>query len=372
MMTLSAEERRRYARHLAIPGFGTAGQERLKKSSVLVVGAGGLGSPLLLYLTAAGIGRIGVVDFDRVESSNLQRQVLYTEEDTGQPKATIAAERLRKLNPHVEIIPHVDRLSSVNARAVIRPYDIVADGSDNFPTRYLVNDACLLENKPLVYGSIYRFEGQVAVFNYPLEDGTRSPNYRDLFPEPPPPELVPNCAEGGVIGVLPGIIGSLQANEVIKIASGVGAPLIGKLYLFDATTLLSRSIKILHRNDYKVTELIDYEQFCNPAIKEPVPEISVSQLAEWKADHQSFQLIDVRQPHERELSHIGGLLIPLRQLSESIGKIDRQKEIVVYCRSGRRSAQAVRLLKNEGYDKVHSLKGGLLEWSRQIDDTIIV
>ncbi|NRA48066.1 MAG: HesA/MoeB/ThiF family protein, partial [Phaeodactylibacter sp.] len=261
MQGLNNDELKRYARHLAIPGFGPEGQKRLKRSQVLVIGAGGLGSPVLLYLAAAGIGQLTIVDFDEVDISNLQRQVLYTEADLGKPKATAAAKRLKALNPQIKIEAVIAPFSSENARELIRSADLVIDGTDNFPTRYLSNDACVLEGKPLVYGSIYRFEGQVSVFNLERKNGERGPNYRHLFPTPPPPELVPNCAEGGVLGVLPGIIGSMQANEAIKVLAEVGAPLDGKLFLFDAATLFSRTITIKNNPDIRIEELIDYEQF---------------------------------------------------------------------------------------------------------------
>lgn len=370
MAHLSREELRRYARHLAIPSFGAKGQKRLKEASVLVIGAGGLGSPLLLYLAAAGIGKIGIVDYDRVESSNLQRQVLYTEEDIGLYKSEAAAKRLRLLNPLIEVQAYVQPFTSDNALELVANYDIIADGTDNFPSRYLINDACLLTGKPNVYGSIYRFEGQLSVFNLLQEDGTRSPNYRDLYPTPPPPELVPNCAEGGVIGVLPGIIGSLQANEVIKIASGVGEPMAGQLFIFDATTLFARKIRIRAREDYKVTALIDYEQFCNPVKAHNVPEISVNELHQWMQEKKDFQLIDVRQAHEHAIDNIGGQLIPLKELSTSY--IDSPLPTVFYCRSGKRSERAVRELQEQGYQNLYNLKGGLLEWAKEIDKNLVV
>jgi adenylyltransferase/sulfurtransferase len=372
MMTLSPNEMKRYARHLAIPAFGQEGQQKLKQSSVLIVGAGGLGSPLLLYLAAAGIGHIGIVDFDRIESSNLQRQVLYTEEDIGQYKAETAARKIRLLNPYIEVSTHIVSLNAQNALEILAPYDIIVDGTDNFPTRYLVNDACVLLDKVNVYGSIYRFEGQVSVFNALQDDGSRSPNYRDLFPSPPPPELVPNCAEGGVLGVLPGIIGSLQANEVIKIISGVGETLAGQLYIFDAATMISRKIRIPKRNTYQIKELIDYEQFCNPSAHQPVNEISVEELARWRAEGRELQLVDVREPHEHQMGNLGGRLIPVKKIEQLSGHIQGEQPTVLYCRTGRRSERAAQKLEALGYQNVYSLKGGLKAWAETIDPSLTV
>jgi molybdopterin/thiamine biosynthesis adenylyltransferase/rhodanese-related sulfurtransferase len=368
MAELSSEELKRYARHLALPSFGRVGQQKLKHSKVLVIGAGGLGSPLLLYLAAAGIGKIGIVEFDHVDRSNLQRQVLYTEQDVGQPKVLAAAKRLKNLNPLIEIDTYNHALTSENALELVNQYDIIADGTDNFPTRYLVNDACLLAGKPYIYGSIYQFEGQVSVFNYLNEDGSRGPNYRDLFPTPPPPHLVPNCAEGGVIGVLPGIIGSLQANEVIKLASGVGDPLVGKLFLFDASTMFSRIITIKRRNDYEVTALIDYEQFCNPSAHVPVPEMSIKELKLVLKNNEACYLIDVREQHEREHFHIGGVHIPLRTIDAGLPDLPHDSSLVCYCQSGKRSAEAVRVLQRAGVEQVYNLAGGVEAWLNDTTD----
>lgn len=368
MNPLSAEELRRYARHLALPEFGRQGQERARQARVLVVGAGGLGSPMLLYLAAAGIGRIGIVDFDRVEETNLQRQVLYTMQDIGKLKAVIAREKLLALNPHVEVEVYEQQLTSENALGIISKYDIVADGTDNFPTRYLVNDACVLAGKVNVYASIFRFEGQVSVFNYPQEDGSRGVNYRDLFPTPPPPELVPNCAEGGVLGVLPGIIGSMQASEVIKVATGVGEPLSGKLFLFDAASFTSRILKIRKNPDLVIERLIDYEQFCAPQPKAPVHQVSVRDLRQMMEEGADFQLIDVREPYEYEIANLGGELIPPGQIKHNVNRISGDKKVVFHCRSGKRSADAIReLQKLAPFDNLYNLEGGILAWAREID-----
>ncbi len=370
---LSPPELARYARHIAIPEFGIAAQEKLKRSSVLVIGSGGLGSPLLLYLAAAGVGRIGIVDFDRVDESNLQRQVLFTVEDVGQLKAEVAKKRLQKLNPHIQIEIHPVRFSTDNALELVRQYDVIADGTDNFPTRYLVNDACVLEGKVNVYASIFRFEGQVSVFNYRYADGTRGPNYRDMFPEPPPPGLVPNCAEGGVLGVLPGIIGSMQASEVIKVLTGVGEPLAGRLFLFDAASFTTRILKVPKQPHTHITGLINYEQFCglNTEPAQPVRSISVQELAHLRATGAEFQLIDVREPYEYGIANLGGELIPLHSIEEAATRIARDKMVIIHCRSGQRSAEAIRKLQARfGFDNLYNLEGGILAWAREIDESV--
>jgi molybdopterin/thiamine biosynthesis adenylyltransferase/rhodanese-related sulfurtransferase len=383
-ITFSKAELERYSRHLIIPDFNIEGQRKLKAARVLVVGTGGLGSPLLLYLAAAGVGTLGLVDFDVVDESNLQRQVLFSVDDVGKPKVEAAAARLRGLNPHIEIITHNTQLTSENALELIRDYDLVADGTDNFPTRYLVNDACVLSGKPNVYASIFRFEGQVSVFNHTFPDGTVGPNYRDLFPSPPPPGLVPSCAEGGVIGVLPGIIGSLQANEVIKVISGVGDPLAGRLFVFDALSFETRVLKVYRDEDNPLngknptqTELIDYDQFCgiggngNNAEEREVKEVSVTELKDWKDAGKDFQLIDVREPYEYGIANLEGELIPVASVGESIDRIDREKAVVVHCRSGKRSARAIRELEDKyGLENLYNLKGGILAWADQIDSTL--
>lgn len=373
-ISFSKEELERYSRHLIIPEFNIEGQRKLKGSKVLVVGTGGLGSPLLLYLTAAGVGTIGVLDFDVVDESNLQRQVLFTLADVGKPKVEAGVNRLKALNPNVKFITHNVHLSSENALDIIKDYDLVADGTDNFPTRYLVNDACVILDKPNVYGSIFRFEGQVSVFNYKDKSGKRGPNYRDLFPAPPPPGLVPSCAEGGVIGVLPGIIGSLQANEVIKVITGIGDPLSGRLFLMDALTFETRTLKLQKDpNTPAIRELIDYEHFCGLDVPDKdadnIKEISVDELYDMQvAGRNDFQLVDVREPYEYEIANIGGELIPLDTIEQSIDKIASNKKVVVYCRSGKRSAQAIeRLQRKFGFDNLYNLKGGILAWAEQID-----
>ncbi len=368
---LTTEELRRYARHLAIPNFGLESQQKLKAARVLVVGAGGLGSPLLLYLAAAGVGHIGIVDFDTVAESNLQRQVLYDVQHLGQSKAPLAKERLQALNPHLRITVHETQLTSENAENILTNYDIVADGTDNFPTRYLVNDACVLLGKINVYASIFRFEGQVAVFNNKRSDGSRGPNYRDIFPAPPPPGLVPNCAEGGVLGVLPGIIGSMQANEVIKLITGIGEPLDGKLFLFDAASFSTRTLKIPKNPATCITELIDYEAFCGSTAKTSVQEISVQELKKLLDEQADLQLIDVREPYEFDIANLGGELIPKAELPSAVAKISRDRKVVLHCRSGQRSAAAIEMLREQfGFTNLYNLKGGLLAWAKEIDPTV--
>ena len=377
---MSLPELARYSRHLTLPGFHLEGQRRLKKAKVLVVGAGGLGAPLLSYLTAAGVGTIGIVDFDVVDESNLQRQVLFTVDDLGRPKAEVAVERLRRQNPYVAFRTYPEALTSANALDIIREYDLVADGTDNFPTRYLVNDACVLLDKVNVYASIFRFEGQVAVFNYVDAQGERGPNYRDLFPEPPPPGLVPSCAEGGVLGVLPGIVGSLQASEVIKVLSGVGEPLSGRLLLMDALTMETRTLRV-HRNPENPlngthptqTTLLDYDQFCGTKAASPAPstdkEISVQELNRLRQAGEEFQLIDVRDPYEYEIANLGGTLIPLGDIHQHLDRIATDRPVIVHCRSGARSKKAIQLLEREyGLRNVHNLTGGILAWAEEIDD----
>ncbi|MFN8395105.1 MAG: molybdopterin-synthase adenylyltransferase MoeB [Bacteroidia bacterium] len=380
-MSLTPSELHRYSRHIILPEFNLAGQERLKASKVLVVGAGGLGSPVLLYLAAAGIGTIGIVEFDRVEEHNLQRQVLYGTSDLGESKAFSAKERVLDLNPHVEVRVHEEALRSDNALDIIRDYDIVADGTDNFATRYLVNDACVLLGKVNVYASIFRFDGQVSVFNLALLDGSRGPNYRDLYPTPPPPGMVPSCAEGGVLGVLPGIIGSMQATEVIKIAAGIGEPLSGRLFLFDALTFESRTLKFrkdprnpISGDNPTITQLIDYEQFCGivpPSEESRAGSISVVELKSMRDRGEAFQLIDVREPYEFAIAEIGGELIPLAEIADRQAEIRRDIPVVIHCRSGKRSAQAIETLRAQGeWPNLLNLDGGILAWIDQIDPTL--
>jgi len=384
-ITFSKEELERYSRHLIIPEFNIEGQKKLKNARVLVVGTGGLGAPVLLYLTAAGVGTIGIVDFDIVDTSNLQRQVLFTTKDVGRPKVEAARERLEALNPFVKFEIFNTRLDSSNALDIISQFDVVADGTDNFPTRYLVNDACVLAGKVNVFASIFRFEGQASVFNYLYADGSRGPNYRDLFPTPPPPGLVPSCAEGGVIGVLPGILGSLQANEVIKVISGVGDPLAGRFFQFDAAEFKTRVFKITKDPDNPLTglnptqtELIDYEFFCGINLshnqmnnEEKNNQLSVVELNEWIQSGKEFQLIDVREPYEYEIANISGLLIPKGEILQHLDEIDRDKDVVIHCRSGKRSQDVIDLLKQEaGLTNLYNLKGGILAWADEINPDV--
>ena len=372
----SKEELARYNRHIIIPEFGEESQLKLKAAKVLIIGSGGLGSPALLYLTAAGVGTIGIVDFDVVDDSNLQRQVLFDIHEIGKPKVEAARRRLEALNPHTRFILHNTHINSGNALDIIKDYDVVADGTDNFPTRYLVNDATLLLDKPNVYASIFQFDGQVSVFNYKNKFGERGPNYRDLYPTPPPPGLVPSCAEGGVLGVLPGIIGSLQALEVIKVITGIGEPLSGRFYSFDALNFESRTFRIRRREDNPVNglnpsihELIDYEQFCGMrAVEEkPVKEISAKELYDWQVKGKKFKLVDVREPHEYKIVQIGGALIPLATVAEHADQIPRDIDVVVYCKAGMRSLKAIRELEEKfGYENLYNLKGGILAYIEQV------
>ena len=374
MNTLSSSEIARYARHITIPEFGIEGQLKLKAAKVLVIGSGGLGSPLLLYLAAAGVGQIGIVDFDMVDESNLQRQVLFTVNDVGKSKARTAKIRLEALNPLIKITVYETHFSRENALELVRQYDVVADGTDNFPTRYLVNDACVLEGKPNVYASIFQFEGQVSVFNHLNEDGSRGPNYRDIFPEPPPPGLVPSCAEGGVLGVLPGIIGSMQANEVIKVVTGIGEPLAGRLFLFDAASFTTRILKVGKNPTTVIDRLINYEAFCGviPAEeKKPIKEITVQELNEMISQSIDYQIIDVREPNEYKIAHLNGELIPLATVAGAAHKISHTKKVIVHCRSGVRSETAIRELENlYGFNNLYNLKGGILAWSMEIDSSM--
>lgn len=370
------EELERYSRHLIIPEFNIEGQRHLKNAKVLVIGSGGLGSPLLLYLTAAGVGTIGIVDFDVVDETNLQRQVLFSVDDVGKTKVSSAVKRLKGLNPNVSFIEHNTMLTSENALEILADYDVIADGTDNFPTRYLVNDASVILQKPNVYASIFRFEGQVSVFNYTAKDGSVGPNYRDLFPTPPPPGLVPSCAEGGVIGVLPGIIGSLQANEVIKVITGIGDPLAGRLFLFDALTFETRTLKV-HKDSTQpaITQLIDYEMFCGIGQQDEdapdVKEITVQELEQLKDSGEDYQLIDVREPYEFEISNLRGALIPLGQIEEQVDQINSKVKVVVHCRSGVRSAQAIETLEKKfGFTNLYNLKGGILAYANEIDSSL--
>ncbi|HYF33567.1 MAG TPA: molybdopterin-synthase adenylyltransferase MoeB [Chitinophagaceae bacterium] len=374
-INFSKEELARYNRHIIIPGFGIEAQQKLKEAKVLVIGSGGLGSPGLLYLAAAGVGTIGIVDFDVVDDSNLQRQVLFGVDEIGKPKVEAAKRRLEALNPHINLVLYNTQLTSRNALDIISQYDVIADGTDNFPTRYLVNDASVLTGKPNVYASIFQFEGQVSVFNYRNKEGQLGPNYRDLYPTPPPPGLVPSCAEGGVLGVLPGIIGSLQALEVIKVITGVGDVLSGRFFTFDALTFETRTFKIARRSDNPlngenptIKELIDYEQFCGvKAVERPIKEITARDLNDWQIRGEKFQLIDVREPHEYEIVNIGAELIPLGTISANSDRIDVDKKVVIHCKMGGRSAKAIRELEEKfGFKNLYNLKGGILGYIDEV------
>ena len=370
----SREELSRYNRHIIIPEFGLEAQKKLKAAKVLVIGSGGLGSPVLLYLAAAGVGTIGIVDFDIVDDSNLQRQVLFGVSEVGLSKAEAAKRRLQSLNPYIEINIYNTQLTSKNALALIKDYDVVADGTDNFPTRYLVNDACVLLGKTNVYASIFQFEGQISVFNYRNSKGEFGPNYRDLYATPPPPGLVPSCAEGGVLGVLPGILGSLQALEVIKVVTGVGDVLSGRFFSFDALSFESRTFNLkrspanpLNGTNPTIKELIDYEQFCGvKAVEKKIKEINAIELNDWQVRGEDFQLIDVREPYEYEIVNIGAELMPLATVLDNVNKIARNKKVVVQCKTGNRSGKAIRELEDKfGFENLYNLKGGILGY---IDD----
>jgi len=378
-VTLSNEEVLRYSRHLILPDVGIDGQRKLKAGRILLIGAGGLGSPLALYLAAAGVGTLGLVDFDVVDVSNLQRQVLHGTKDVGRSKLESARERIHDVNPHVHVELYETRLTSANALDIIRDYDVVIDGTDNFATRYLTNDACVLLGKPNVYGSIFRFEGQASVFA--LEEG---PCYRCLFPEPPPPGLVPSCAEGGVLGVLPGLVGTIQATEGIKLILGVGEPLVGRLLLVDALTMQFRTVKL--RKDpncpacgtHEIRELIDYDQFCGvtpeshvTTSSNEIPEITPSQLAERLRRGDDIDLIDVREPYELDIASIPNVhLIPLGTLGEALPTLDASRETVVICRTGARSGRAVRQLQAAGFRNVYNLAGGIHRWADEVDPSL--
>jgi adenylyltransferase/sulfurtransferase len=379
---LSNEEILRYSRHLIMPEVGMDGQLKLKQAKVLLIGTGGLGAPLGMYLAAAGIGRIGLVDFDVVDHTNLQRQIIHGTKDVGRKKLDSAAETMRDINPYVQIDRHEVALSSENALDILKNYDIVVDGTDNFPTRYLVNDACVLLGKPNVYGSIFRFEGQATVFAY--EAG---PCYRCLYPEPPPPGLVPSCAEGGVLGILPGLIGVVQATETVKLILGTGEPLVGRLLLYDALAMRFRELKLRRNAECPVCgdhptirELIDYHQFCGVPRQQETPVAAASSQMEEidpvevkaKIDHRDeFVLIDVREPHEYQIANIPyAKLIPLGELPKRVNELSTADEIVAHCKSGMRSAKAVEFLKQAGFRKVKNMKGGILAWSDKVDPRV--
>jgi molybdopterin/thiamine biosynthesis adenylyltransferase/rhodanese-related sulfurtransferase len=377
---LTTDDLSRYSRHLILPEVGMEGQRRLKAARVLCVGTGGLGSPLALYLTAAGIGTLGLVDFDVVDSSNLQRQIIHSTKDIGRKKIDSAEEKLSALNPSINIVRHETMLTSANALDILKDYDIVADGTDNFPTRYLVNDACVLLGKPNVYGSIFRFEGQASVFA--TEAG---PCYRCLYPEPPPPGLVPSCAEGGVLGILPGLVGVIQATEVIKLILGKGDSLVGRLLLVDALNMRFRELKLRKNPECPVcgvnptvTALIDYEHFCGIVpetpqeknVKDGIPQLTVKELKSRRDAGEDIFLLDVREPYEVQIAQIGGKVIPQNDVPQRLAEIPRDREIVVHCRSGARSQRIAEFLKQSGYQNVVNLAGGILAWSDEIDPSV--
>ena len=375
--TLSRDEVLRYSRHLIMPEVGVEGQQRLKAARVLCIGAGGLGSPVALYLAAAGVGTLGLVDFDVVDVTNLQRQVIYSTADVGRSKVETAAKKLEALNPFIHVHRFDTKLSSANALEIFRDFDIIADGTDNFATRYLVNDACVLTGKPNVYASIFRFEGQASVFA--TKDG---PCYRCLYPEPPPPGLVPSCAEGGVLGVLPGLLGVIQATEVIKLILGSGESLAGRLLMVDALAMRFRELKLAKDPECPVCgthptlkALIDYDQFCGVRGEEKpqavsVPEIQPEELRRRQERGEDIFVLDVREPHEYAICNLGGKLIPLGELGARLGELDPQREIVAHCKGGVRSAKAVELLRQAGFKKVSSLAGGIAAWSDRVDPKI--
>jgi len=379
-MDLSTDELRRYSRHLILPEIGVEGQKKIRAASVLCIGAGGLGSPIAMYLAAAGVGRLGIVDFDAVEFSNLQRQILHGTADVGRPKTESARDTIRRLNPGVEVVLHQARLTSQNALEVLRPYDIVVDGTDNFPTRYLTNDACVLLQKPNVYGSIFRFEGQASVFAPHLG----APCYRCLYPEPPPPGLVPSCAEGGVLGVLPGIIGLIQATEILKLITGIGVALLNRLLLFNALDMKFRELKL--RRDPQcplcgprpaITQLIDYQQFCgltpeNETNNMHPDEVTVQEMKRALDDPRlGIKVLDVREPDEYQIAHIAGVsLLPLSQLAQRFSELDPDQEYYLHCKGGGRSMKALQFLRQQGFKRLKNVKGGINAWSEQIDPKV--
>jgi molybdopterin/thiamine biosynthesis adenylyltransferase/rhodanese-related sulfurtransferase len=379
-MQLNNDEIRRYSRHLILPEVGLAGQKKICSGSVLCIGAGGLGSPIAMYLAAAGIGKLGIVDFDNVDYSNLQRQILHTEADVGRPKAESARETIRGINPNVEVVIHNTRITSDNALDLIRPYDIVVDGTDNFPTRYLTNDACVLLRKPNIYGSIFRFEGQASVFAPHLG----GPCYRCLYPEPPPPGMVPSCAEGGVLGVLPGIIGCIQATEILKLTLGKGSSLVGRLLLFNALDMKFREVKLRRDPECPLCgehptlhELIDYEMFCGitpePATPAANPdEVTVQEMKRALDDPAlGIKVIDVREPDEHEIARVNGVpLFPLSTLPQRFTELDPNQQYYIHCKSGVRSMKALLFLRERGFKYLKNVKGGILAWSDEIDHSV--
>jgi molybdopterin/thiamine biosynthesis adenylyltransferase/rhodanese-related sulfurtransferase len=375
---LSNEEIARYSRHLIMPEVALDGQKKLKQARVLTIGAGGLGAPLAMYLAAAGVGTLGIVDFDVVDESNLQRQIIHGTSDIGRPKMESARDRINDINPNVHVEAYEEALSSENALEIFKDFDVIVDGTDNFPTRYLVNDACVLMGKPNVYGSIFRFEGQASVFW-----AKEGPCYRCLYPEPPPPGLVPSCAEGGVLGILPGAIGTIQATETVKLILGIGEPLVGRLLLYDALGMSFREMKLrkdpncpVCGENPSVTELIDYQEFCGipqanaQATADEVPEITVQELKKRLDNGENLSVLDVREPHEYEVANIGARLIPLNELPERLAELDRDAPLAVHCKTGGRSARAVKLLQETGFQNAFNVEGGITAWSEEIDPSV--
>jgi sulfur-carrier protein adenylyltransferase/sulfurtransferase len=375
---LSNEEIARYSRHLIMPEVALDGQKKLKQARVLTIGAGGLGAPLAMYLAAAGVGTLGIVDFDVVDESNLQRQIIHGTSDIGRPKMESAHDRINDINPNVHVEAYEEALSSENALEIFKDFDVIVDGTDNFPTRYLVNDACVLMGKPNVYGSIFRFEGQASVFW-----AKEGPCYRCLYPEPPPPGLVPSCAEGGVLGILPGAIGTIQATETVKLILGIGEPLVGRLLLYDALGMSFREMKLrkdpncpVCGENPSVTELIDYQEFCGipqanaQATADEVPEITVQELKKRLDNGENLSVLDVREPHEYEVANIGARLIPLNELPERLAELDRDVPLAVHCKTGGRSARAVKLLQETGFQNAFNVEGGITAWSEEIDPSV--
>ncbi|MDQ3891827.1 MAG: molybdopterin-synthase adenylyltransferase MoeB, partial [Actinomycetota bacterium] len=374
----SNEEIARYSRHLIMPEVALDGQKKLKQARVLTIGAGGLGAPLAMYLAAAGVGTLGIVDFDVVDESNLQRQIIHGTSDIGRPKMESARDRINDINPNVHVEAYEEALSSENALDIFKDFDVIVDGTDNFPTRYLVNDACVLTGKPNVYGSIFRFEGQASVFW-----AKEGPCYRCLYPEPPPPGLVPSCAEGGVLGILPGAIGTIQATETVKLILGIGEPLVGRLLLYDALGMSFREMKLrkdpncpVCGENPSVTELIDYQEFCGipqanaQATADEVPEITVQELKKRLDNGENLSVLDVREPHEYEVANIGARLIPLNELPERLAELDRDVPLAVHCKTGGRSARAVKLLQETGFQNAFNVEGGITAWSEEIDPSV--
>ncbi len=380
-MSLTQEEVLRYSRHLIMPEVGVDGQEKLKSANILLIGCGGLGSPLGMYLSAAGVGHLGLVDFDVTDFTNLQRQVIFGTQDVGRPKVDASRDRIAMINPNVKVTTYRTKLTSENVMDIFKDYDIIIDGTDNFPTRYLVNDACVFLKKPNVYGSIFRFEGQATIFW-----GEKGPCYRCLYPEPPPPGMVPSCAEGGVLGILPGTIGLIQATEAVKLILGKGDPLIGRLLLYNALDMRFREVTLQKDPDCPVcsekptiTSLIDYEQFCGIGLGQEeatvstngVPEITALELKKMVDDHAKFVLVDVREPHEYQIAKIpGSRLIPLGEVMQRAAELDTADDIIVHCRSGARSAKAIQSLQKLGFKRLRNLKGGIMAWSQDVDPTV--